>query len=53
MQPKESKSNWHFKISIAKSLLRMLAGAALATGNLYMAGATLIVAELFGIVEEL
>jgi hypothetical protein len=53
MQPKESKSNWHFKISIAKSLLRMLAGAALATGNLYMAGATLIVAELFGIIEEL
>jgi hypothetical protein len=31
----------------------MLAGAALATGNLYMAGATLIVAELFGIIEEL
>jgi hypothetical protein len=53
MQPKESKSNWHFKISIAKSVLRMLAGAALATGNLYMAGATLIVAELFGIIEEL
>jgi hypothetical protein len=53
MQQKESKSNWHFKISIAKSLLRMLAGAALATGNLYMAGATLIVAELFGIIEEL
>jgi len=53
MQPKESKTNWHFKISIAKSILRILAAAALATGNLYMAGATFIVAELFGIIEEL
>lgn len=52
MQPKESKSNRHFKMSLAKSVLRIIAGAALAMGNLYIAGATLIVAELFGIIEE-
>jgi len=52
MQPKESKSSRHFKISLIKSAFRIIAGAALAMENLYIAGATLIVAELLGIVEE-
>ncbi len=29
MQQKESKTNWHFRISIAKSIVRILAGIAL------------------------
>jgi hypothetical protein len=53
MQQKESKTNWHFRISLIKSAFRIIAGAALALGNLYIAGATLIAAELLGIVEEL
>jgi len=53
MQPKESKSSRHFRISLIKSAFRIIAGAALAMGNLYIAGAILIVAELLGIVEEL
>lgn len=53
MQQKESKTNWHFRISIVKSAIRILAGAMLAMGNLYVAGFSLVVAELLGIVEEL
>jgi hypothetical protein len=53
MQVKESKTNWHFRISIVKSAIRIVAGAMLAVGNLYIAGLSLVVAELLGIVEEL
>ena len=53
MQPKESKSSRHFKISLIKSAIRIVAGAMLAVGNLYIAGLSLVVAELLGIVEEL
>jgi hypothetical protein len=53
MQQKESKTNWHFRISIVKSAIRIVAGAMLAVGNLYIAGLSLVVAELLGIVEEL
>jgi len=53
MQQKESKTNWHFYISLAKSFLRFGAGFALIFGKLPAAGALLIVAEVLGIAEEL
>jgi hypothetical protein len=52
MQQKESKTNWHFRISLMKSCLRIVAGVTLIRGELYIAGALLIIAELLGIAEE-
>ena len=52
MQQKESKTNWHFKISLFKSCLRIVAGVTLIRGELYIAGSLFILAELLGIVEE-
>jgi uncharacterized membrane protein YphA (DoxX/SURF4 family) len=53
MQVKESKTNWHFRISVAKSILRIVAGIALLNGLLIPSGAFFIVAEILGIIEEL
>ena len=53
MQEKESKTNWHFYISIVKSVIRIGAGGFLISGNLIVGGALLITAEVLGIVEEL
>ena len=53
MQPKESKSNRHFQISLVKSLVRITAGLTLAVGDVGYAGVLLIVAEMLGIAEEL
>ena len=53
MQVKESKTNWHFRISIVKSILRIIAGIALFNGLLIPSGAFFIVAEILGIIEEL
>ena len=56
MQPKESKSNWHFKISIIKSVIRIFAGIALLCADqwyFHAAGGMLIGAEILGILEEL
>ena len=53
MQPKESKSSWHFTVSLLKSLLRLTAGVLLSIGFLILSGIFFIVAEIFGIVEEL
>ena len=52
VQPKDT-SKGHFYVSLAKSGLRILAGASLLTGNFYAAGILLIAAEVLGIVEEL
>jgi len=52
MQEKESKTNWHFRISIAKSVVRIMAGLTLLNEQLMFAGALLIIAEVLGIVEE-
>ena len=55
MQPKESKSHWHFSISMIKSAVRIFAGIALMYGDqwyLNAAGGMLIGAEILGIVEE-
>ena len=53
MQPKESKSNRHFTISILKSGVRIFAGIVLSTGGIWLAGILLVIAEVLGIVEEL
>ena len=53
MQEKESKTNWHFRISIIKSAIRMCAGIYLILGDPIPAGALLIAAEILGVVEEL
>jgi len=52
MQPKESKSNKHFNISMIKSAVRIAAGINLALGNIWYAGIFLIIAEGLGIAEE-
>ena len=52
-QKKESKTNWHFRISLIKSVLRMCAGVYLILGDVIPAGSLLIAAEVLGIVEEL
>jgi hypothetical protein len=51
-QEKESKTNWHFRISIIKSLFRIVAGLLLITSDIMTAGLILIAAELLGIIEE-
>ena len=53
MQEKESKTNWHFRISLSKSSLRIGAGFALCYGDFILTGVLLIAAEVLGIVEEL
>ena len=56
MQPKESKSNWHFNISLIKSAIRIMAGIALLFPEGWYfnaAGGMLIGAEILGIIEEL
>lgn len=52
VQPKDT-SKGHFYTSLAKSGLRIVAGAMLMSGQLYWGGALLIAAEVLGIVEEL
>lgn len=53
MQPKESKTNWHFRISMAKSGLRIVAGVALMFQDFELCGLFLVIAEVLGIAEEL
>ena len=53
MQEKESKTNWHFRVSILKSIFRIGAGFALCFGSLTITGLLLIIAEILGIIEEL
>jgi hypothetical protein len=52
IQPKDT-SKGHFYVSLAKSGLRILAGANLMFGHFYIAGLLLILAEILGVVEEL
>ena len=53
MQERESKTNWHFYISLIMSGFRFGAGFSLIFGNIPPAGALLILAEVLGIAEEL
>jgi hypothetical protein len=52
VQPKDP-SKWHFIISFAKSIVRICAGASLATLNFELAGGLFVIAEALGILEEL
>ena len=53
MQTKESKTNWHFRISIIKSILRIGCGIAIWEYSLGTAAILLIGAEILGILEEI
>ena len=52
MQEKESKTNCHFSISVVKSGIRIMAGITLINDQVLIAGVLLILAEVFGIIEE-
>jgi len=52
IQPKDP-SKKHFYVSLVKSVLRIVAGGFLITGNFFVAGVVLIAAELLGILEEM
>lgn len=52
IQPKDT-SKGHFYVSLAKSMLRMIAGTAFCFGFIYYGGLMIILAEVLGIVEEL
>jgi hypothetical protein len=51
IQPKDT-SNGHFYVSLVKSVIRIIAGGCLISGNLIFAGTGFILAEVLGIVEE-
>jgi len=52
IQPKDT-GRGHFYVSLAKSTIRIVAGAFLISGNFVVAGACFIFAEVLGIVEEM
>jgi hypothetical protein len=55
MQQKESKTNWHFNVSMVKSITRIFAAIALLFADQWYfnaAGGLLIGAEILGIIEE-
>ena len=52
IQPKDP-SKGHFYVSLAKSFLRIVAGAAIMQGSLYWGGAFIVAAEILGVVEEM
>ena len=49
----QDKRKFHFWVSFAKSIVRIAAGVGLVYGAILMAGVSLIVAEILGIIEEL
>jgi len=53
MQPKESNSSKHFRISVLKSGIRMFGCVALMYGSLFVGGCLFFIAECFGVIEEL
>lgn len=52
IQPKDP-SMGHFLVSVVKSAFRIAAGISLAVGNFVAAGLLIVIAEAFGILEEL
>lgn len=52
VQPKDI-SKGHFYVSVAKSAVRIFAGVVLVSGNFVAAGLLIVIAEVFGILEEL
>jgi hypothetical protein len=53
MQPKESNSSKHFRISMLKSGIRMIGYACLVAQSFMAAGLLLGIAEILGIAEEM
>jgi len=49
---KQPNPKIHFYISIVKSVVRIIAGAALISNSLIVGGALIIAAEVLGILEE-
>jgi hypothetical protein len=43
----------HFYVSLAKSAIRIFAGGVLMSGNLWLAGVCIVLAEVLGVVEEI
>ena len=52
VQPKDT-SRGHFYTSLSKSAIRIFAGGVLMSGNFWLAGVCIVLAEVLGIVEEL
>jgi hypothetical protein len=52
-ETKQPDAKWHLRISLTKSLIRIVAAASLVMGELLLAGSLLILAEVLGIGEEL
>lgn len=52
-EPKHPDARRHLQVSVVKSIVRMVAGGVLCTGELFWAGSLLILAEGLGIIEEL
>lgn len=52
-ETKHPDAVWHLRVSVAKSLVRIVAGGVLCMGELFLAGSLLVLAETLGIVEEL
>jgi hypothetical protein len=43
----------HFYVSLAKSAIRIFAGGVLMSGNFWLAGVCIVLAEVLGVVEEI
>jgi hypothetical protein len=52
MQPKESKTNKHFRLSMVKSLIRIIGFGEIFFDNIGSGAILLIIAEIIGIFEE-
>lgn len=50
---RQDEDTFHFRVSAAKSALRIVAGVSLVFGGIVLAGVALIAAEILGVVEEL
>jgi hypothetical protein len=51
IQPKDT-SRGHFYVSLGKSAIR-IAGGVLMSGNFWLAGICIVLAEVLGVIEEL
>lgn len=52
IQPKDT-SRGHFYVSLGKSAIRIFAGGALMSGNFWLAGVCIVLAEVLGVIEEM
>jgi hypothetical protein len=52
IQPKDT-SRGHFYVSLGKSSIRIFAGGVLMSGNFWLAGICIVLAEVLGVIEEL